>query len=324
MNEKKNLEYFRLNEYLGTYLFLNNNRIEDKFEMSYNDYSIHAFYSTSDDLSDLENEKNFINNGRRTVISISLWFLALESFINSICKITCLAKSIDFKPISKKDLGSRLTFLIDTLKYDELTIKKTGIYGRINEFKQFRNELFHDRNLQNEIEFKKTNFSSVPLKSNQVDTFQALLIYLEVALLFRYCIPGIDLMPNISIGNSQVLHFDKLDILYKNYLANYFKEILGKHNLSTDLDLSITDYTALRVSTIFIEGEIGVMGRIEQAEEFKYPINQLKTQIGQNIYHKIINDYNLPTGHTSGLNFIIDWPSFYISMKSFFPNGNWQ
>jgi len=99
MTQNKELEYFRLNEYLDTYPFLNNNRIEDKFEMSFNDYSVHAFYSTSDDLSDLENEKNFISNGKRTVISISLWFLALESFINSICKIICLVKSIDFKPI---------------------------------------------------------------------------------------------------------------------------------------------------------------------------------------------------------------------------------
>ena len=131
-------------------------------------------------------------------------------------------------------------------------------------------------------------------------------------------------MPNISIGNSHVLHFDKLDILYKKYLTRYFEEILSKHKLSTELKLEITDYTSLESSEIFTEGEIAVMERIEQAEEFKFPINQTTTQIGRDIYHKIVNDYNLPNGHTSGLNFIIDWPSFHVSMQRFSASNSWQ
>jgi|JI10StandDraft_1071094.scaffolds.fasta_scaffold52312_2 hypothetical protein len=324
MNQKKNIEHFRLNEYLGTYLFVNNGRLEDKVEMTFNDYAMHAFYSTSDDIADLENEKNFINNGRRTIISISLWFLALESYVNNICKITCLAKGKDFKALSKLDLGSRLTFLIQALEYDEIKIKQTGLYSRINEFKQFRNELFHDRNFQHELEFKKTRFSTIPFKSNQADTFQALLITLEVILLFRYCIPGIDLMPNISIGNSSILHFDKLEELYNKYLRVYFKETLSKHNLFTELNLDTDQFLLLEPSAFFIEGEIGVMERIEQADEFKHDINQATTSIGRSLYQKILSDYNLPAGHASGLNFVINWPKFYASMNKYYPGDSWE
>ena len=150
---------------------------------------------------------------------ISLWFLALESFVNSLCKVASLIKDDNFKEIAKQDLSSRLTYAIISLNYNEIEIKKSGIYNRINEFKTFRNELFHDRNIGSEVVLKKTNFSTNPILSNQVDVFQSLIIYLEVALLFRFSIPGLDLMPNISIGNSSVFHFDKLDILYNEYLV---------------------------------------------------------------------------------------------------------
>lgn len=313
MEQQKHLEDFRLNEYLVTYLMLMSDSNNPKVEMTYNDYTNHAFYGTSYDLQDLENEKNFINNGRRVLPTISLWYLSLEAYINALCKITCLTLNADPEPLLNKDIGSRLSYLMTALEYDDMAIKRTGIYNRLNDFRQFRNELFHDRNTGDQIVFKKTNFSAVPIMSNQVDIFQALLIFLEIAVLFRFCIPGIDLMPNIAMGNSQVLHFDKLDLLYAKYLRPNFEAVLAKHSLSTQLDLNTLQFQLLPQSGIFNQGEIVVIGRIEQEERFKHSINQSTTTIGRDLYNQIVKDYNLPHGHNSNLNFIIDYPEFHKS-----------
>jgi hypothetical protein len=310
MIESRYLEDFRHNEYLDIrFLILSDSR-HPKIEMTYNYYSMHGFYGTSDDLNDLENEKNFINNGKKTLSSIALWYLAFEGFINSLCKVVCHLNGKKVDPILRKEIGSRFSFLIKELQYNEMKIKKSGIYNRMNEFRQYRNELFHDRNIGEEINFSKTNFSSIPFMSNQTDTFQAILIYLEVVTLFRYVFTGLDIMPNISIGNSSILHFDKLDSLYNKYLRPYFEKVLVKHNLKTKLNLDIANFASLPPSEIVQQGEIVIIGRREQEEKFKHALNQSQTTIGLDTYTQIVKDYNLPEGHTSGENFIIDWESF--------------
>lgn len=307
---KKNIEEFRLNEFFGTYLTILSLPNQPKFEMAYNLYSINGFYSTSDDIRDLENSKKYVNNGRNVLSCISFWFLALESFTNCICKVVALKKSDNINNLVKLDITSRLTYILNSLNYDELLIKQTGLYGRINEFKMFRNELFHDRNFGNYLQFNKTKFSPNPQLSNQTDIFQSLIIYLEVLSLLRFVIPGIDLMPNISIGNSKFFHYDKLDRLYNDFLLDYFKKSLQKHDLKTELKTSISHFTSLSSSSFFSKGEVVIMERTKQEEKFDYPLNQSDTNIGQSIYQNIINEYNLPDGHTSGLNFIIDWNDF--------------
>ena len=57
VTESRNLEDFRLNEYLTPYLVLLANGPDTKVEMSYNTYAIHAFYSTTEDIKDLESQQ---------------------------------------------------------------------------------------------------------------------------------------------------------------------------------------------------------------------------------------------------------------------------
>ena len=82
MGNTKNLEDFRLNKYLAPFLAWQKYGPEKAIEMSYSIYAIHAFYSTMEDIKDLEQQDTFVNNGRRSNVSIALWFLALESFVN--------------------------------------------------------------------------------------------------------------------------------------------------------------------------------------------------------------------------------------------------
>ncbi|WP_432328200.1 hypothetical protein ACRQ5D_34450 [Mucilaginibacter sp. P25] len=282
--------------------------------MTYNGYAIHGFYSTIDDLKDLENTLNYINNGRRASVSIAQWYLALEAYINSIIKITLLLDDIDPEPIIQQEIQQRLSFLITKLGYDNFPVKKSGLYGRINEFRKFRNEIFHDRHVGKMIIFKNTHFSVIPQQCNQVDVMQAALLFIEVANLFRFSIPGLDLMPNISIGDSTKLHFDKLDILYESILRPIFQQVLAKWSLQTRLNLSISDLTSLKASATFKKGEVVIVSVVEQDKRYKVQPGMVPTNIGSTIYTKCLEGYHLPEGHYSGLNFILDWPDLYKSM----------
>ena len=230
-----------------------------------------------------------------------------------LCKVVSFIFAKDPEVPIKKDIGSRLNFLLTELQYDEMEIKKSGLYNRINEFREFRNELFHDRHVGEEISFKRTNFSSIPVLSNQVDIFQSLILVIEVMTLFRYSIKGLDLMPNISMGNSAILHFDKLDSLYLKYLRPFFEQSLKKHNLKTRLNLDINNFSSLPPNKLIHQGEIAPINRVEEQDKFKFKLDQSTTTIGRDLYHKIVQDYALPDGHVSGLNFILDWPEFHKS-----------
>lgn len=313
------LEDFRLNKYLLPHLALQKFGPEHAIEMSYNTYGIHAFYNTLDDLHDLENQSTFVNNGRRTNVSVSLWFLALESFINCLCKAICLKEDKDFtKLLAGKTVGKRLGFLLETFPVDAEIIKKSGLLSRVNEFLQFRNEIFHDRNIGDYLTFNKTNFSPVPFFSNQVDVFQAILIFLEVCCAFRYTIKHLDLMPNISIGKDSVMIYDKLDKIYNSLLKPNFEQILQKHGLKTKLNLDTTDFFKPEPysNTYFKAGEILPIFQYEQDEEFFHPLNQNKTTISIQLYNATIMATNKSLDQYNYMNFMLDWPKLYAEAES--------
>lgn len=318
MGDTKNLEDFRLNKYLAPFLALPRFGTDKAVEMSYSIYAIHAFYSTIEDVKDLEQQDTFVNNGRRSNISIALWFLALESFVNCVCKIVCLRQDQNFtKELSTKSISKRLGFLFDTFSVEGEAMRKSGLIARVNEFLQFRNEIFHDRNNGEEIHFHKTNFSSRPFFSNQVDVFQSILIFIEVSCGLRYVINGLDLMANISIGNNEVLIFDKFDNLYNTFLKPFFVQVLAKHELVTNLNLDIDHYyqPAPYSNTFFKIGEVLPVFQRQQETEFIHPLNKEKTAIGAGLYASLIVASGKPIGHNDSMNFSLDWPKMYADIQ---------
>jgi hypothetical protein len=301
------LEDYRHNDYQLLFLAVLSYSDKPQVELTYNEYSNHGFTNTMFDIRDLENQDNFINNGRRNTLSISMWFLALEAYINALCKVTAIIKQISVDEIIKKEISGRIAFLIDELGYDKIKIKKTGVFNRVSEFRRFRNEIFHDRYSGEELKFEKTLFSSIPIRSGQVDIFQSLQIFLEVTSLFRFAIPGLDLMPNIAVGNETELKFEKLDIIYSRFLAPFFQRVLNKRNLKIELELSFTLYQ-LDPSAIFKVGEIIPITKILQDE--KYNISNLpKTNLGKELYNLILNSEE----STTGMNFIKDFEDLKLS-----------
>lgn len=261
------IEDHRHNE-LGTAFLKFYNKPDHKVYMSYESHSTKAFYYTLNDITELENSKiNRIGIGHQTHSSISFWFLALESYINSILKLSCIKKNLDFLIYKNQDLGKRLSSLLTLLEIDRKHFNEFNIIGKINEFCRFRNELFHDRHFGEKIKFEVTNFSQIPFLSNQVDTFQAILIFIEIGQLLRYAIAGLDTMPSIIIRNNDVVLWEKLNICYTGILKEAFEASLSKHGLLTNLSLHLPDVTNFK-SGLFKKGEIICLLTAEQDQKY--------------------------------------------------------
>lgn len=261
------LEELRHNE-LGTSYFSLISKPDHRVFLSYQSHTNKAFYYTLNDLIELENSKLLrIGTGNETHSAISFWFLALESYLNCLLKIVCLKMDIEFSVYKNQDLRRRLSSLIDLLQLDKKIFNRSDIIGKLNEFCLFRNELFHDRYFAENVKFSKTMFSQIPVLSNQVDTFQAIQIYLEITAALRYVIPGIDSMPDVIIKNDSYALWEKLDVCYNGILKPVLIAGLKKHNISTQLPIDLPEVTNFR-STLFEKEKFGVFLRLNKSNNF--------------------------------------------------------
>jgi len=64
------IEDYRQNDYQQLILAVLSQPDKSNIELTYNEYSNHAFANTMFDIQDLENQDNFINNGRRNIVSV--------------------------------------------------------------------------------------------------------------------------------------------------------------------------------------------------------------------------------------------------------------
>lgn len=199
-----------------------------------------AFYLSMQCLEDLEHAKYAFPTGRSSTIAIGMWFICVESLINNILKIATESNlGVDFKVLKSKDLSTRLRELIKVIGIDPAKFGKAKLFAQIQEFCEFRNEMFHDRTYQRQMSFHNTMFSNSVVDINQIDVIQAFQIFLKLSIALRYSVSDLDLMPNIFIKSNNKVFFTKLDTLYKKFIIEGFAEILKKHSISSDLALDI-------------------------------------------------------------------------------------
>jgi hypothetical protein len=254
--------------------------------ITYPYYSIKAFYFSCQNLEQLEQSKSMINQGNVSLSAIGFWFLAVEAFINTLLKIACFLENKDFKEFGRKDVSSRLSSVFDLLKIDKQDFHRSGILPKLDEFKTFRNEVFHDRFFDSEVQFRKTSFSPVPYLANQIDVVQASIIALEIFQAFRFVYPGLDLMPCIFIQKNSSFGFMKYDFLFKEVILPFFSEALSKHSLNTDLITKPLE-TSLPESSIFQKGDVSIIIRAFHKEEIFHSANDVETSIGFDLFNKV-------------------------------------
>jgi hypothetical protein len=223
-----------------------------------------------------------------------MWFISIEAFINALLRIACRILNEDFDDHKKHDIGSRLRSLLSMLKVPKELFYTSGIFQRLQEFKTFRNEIFHDRTWENELTFHKTTFSSVPYLANQVDAVQGAIIALEVFHAFRHVYSGLDLMPDISVRKNDSVGYVKLDVLYKTVLRPFYAAALHKHKLTSALILDAA-LIELGPSEICASGDIAIIVKAAQDQRFNFAPDEQKTSIGADFLATVADTIKLNT-----------------------------
>jgi hypothetical protein len=254
--------------------------------VTYPDYCIKAFDLTYQSIEQLERSTALITQGNTTILAVGMWFISIEAFINALLRIACRILKEDFDDHRKHDIGKRLYSLLSMLKVPRESFDRSGIFQRLEEFKIFRNEIFHDRTWENELTFKKTTFSSVPYLSNQVDAVQGAIIALEVFHAFRRVYRGLDLMPDISVKKKGSIGFVKFDAMYKTLLRPFFAAVLNKHKLTSALILDPA-LIELGTSEISASGDVAIVVKAAQDQVFTFAPNEQETSIGADLLAKV-------------------------------------
>lgn len=172
------------------------------------------------------------------------------------------------------------------MKTDKQDFYRSGILSKLEEFKTFRNEVFHDRFFDSEVKFHKTSFSPIPYLANQVDVVQSSIIALEIFQAFRFIYSGLDLMPDIFIQKNSSFGFIKYDFLYKEVILPLFSEALSKHNLTTELVTKPIEIS-LPESSIVQKGDVNIIIKAFPKEDIVHSTNDIETNIGADLFNKV-------------------------------------
>jgi hypothetical protein len=291
---KRYLEEFRYNN-IGSSHFIVKAFPNQKVFMTYEKHAMFAFHSTMNDIANLENAFDVVSTGSQSHQAISFWYLTLESYINALLKLCCIKLNKKFESYRKKTLQGRLSSLILLLEIDIKRFNQNKIITKIDEFSLFRNELFHDRHFGEEITFKHTSFSPIPIFSCQVDVIQAFLIVLETASMLQLAIAGIDNMPTTILRNNNTVIWEQIDVAYKKIIQPYFEAVLDKHMLSTRLNLELSELERFQ-STLFQKSEIMCELTVDQEAEFEFFLNNKPTNFGSTFYNGYLDSLNQKPG----------------------------
>jgi hypothetical protein len=293
-NNMPYLEDFRYNN-IGGSNFIVNTSPDQKIFMPYEQHALSAFYYTLNDISTLENASSFVHTGNQSHPAISFWYLTLESYVNTLLKLCCIKKNKNFSDYKDKKLQARLTSVVDLLELNIKSFNQNRIIAKVNEFTQFRNELFHDRHFDTEIKFHHTAFSPIPILSCQVDVLQSLLIVLELTTMLRFAIKGLDTIPSVIIHNPEFVVWEKLNVVYQKIIQPYFEAVLKKHHLQTQLNFALREGSQFH-SKVFEKRDVLCYVTVDQETKFDYLLNENVTKMGTAFY----NDYLASLEHTPG------------------------
>jgi hypothetical protein len=264
--------------------------------LTYIQFSHLAFYYSAQQIEQLEMSTAQINQGNATQTTVGLWFMAIESYISSLLRISCLVKHMAFDDYKKKALDSRIKVLFDLLKIDKIPFY-SGPFQKLEEFKRYRNELFHDRTNDTALAFDKTSFGGNPFFANQVDVMQAAVVAMQIFHSFRYVIPRLDLMPQVMVTKGDSFFYEKADVLFSQVLSPYFQKSLSKHSLTSDVDLNINS-PCLSESPIFSEFPIEVLVKAVPDEKYHATPSQENTRFGEELFGLIRDNITFDTKTT--------------------------
>ena len=234
---------------------------EEIVKITYPDYVNRAFDFTIQSIEQIEKSEDKVRSGNIDISAISLWFLSIESYINSILKITCVANKVDFRNHAGKTMEGRISTTLEILGKDKRAFYRSGIFAKLKDYMTFRNEIFHDRTYLKPLQFRNTSFCSIPYMANIVDSMQSAIIAFEIFYAFQHVIPKVDLMPDIFVQKDDSFGFLKYSLVYNEFLSPYFVSVLKKHNLTSGLKLNPIEH---RITESVFFDNIRIIGLIKK------------------------------------------------------------
>ena len=276
-------------------LYMKNKDTEHFVPMNYPDYVNIAYNYTLQDLVDFENLESISLLGKNSVISSCFWFLSIEAFVNSVLKTLCIDNNKNFSTYKTKTLNSRIKQINAFINFPHEEYCKCGLQSKLDEFENFRNEIFHDRTFESELKISKTLLSRNPCLPNFISELQAMCIAMEVFSFYRYVFENIDLIPNILVKKGKSFFFDKFDNIYRIIVVPSLKKILKKHNLETKLTLG----TAFSyISKVYTSKNYSIMPLIKALpnENEKIELSSEKTNFVQDLFETYLNSKIMTEG----------------------------
>lgn len=256
----------------------------------FNDHAIHAYSFTAQCILELEDSKESINNGISCYPAISMWYLALSSFVGTFLKVICLKKGIDYQQLFLLPLADQYKAILQFLEIDIELQNEKILLEKIQDYEKLYYNLRYDFFENEALNYKQANFSKLPTFVNQVDVFQSLLISLEVFECLRFVIAGLDLMPNISlIGKNKQIIYEKLGVLRDKVLSPGLKDILSKYKIKTKLELS-AKFHHYPVSKLFEINQILAIFKYQEDEKYKISLSS-STNILSNFHTNLMRKF---------------------------------
>lgn len=275
-------------------LYCFNGKERHYIPMNFHEYARIACNSTFSDIQNLENIKNISLLGRQSVEASIFWFLTIESFVNTILKYLCFDNLENPQNYITKGLNVRINKINELLGYNHKSFSKIFQKSRLDEFEEFRNDLVHDRLIDNEKSFKKTFFSPTPYLPNFISEIQALILAIDFFNFYRNCIKGIDFMPDLPVGITPNFFFEKLYYIYEKLFKPSIQFSFNKHNIQTKLSLDCLNVTC---DIVYEPKQFVPRPCIKALPDSKFEItfNEEKTSYFQDLYLSIIKD-RAPSG----------------------------
>lgn len=237
-DNKLTLDIFRKNDlkYHVCQIIYTNHSIIIPF--TYNDYYEISLKFFLNELSRFENTKNIpIAYSPIILQTFTNFFACFEQFISTLYiiiyyyifsdKILNEKKAIK---IFRQDYNTLISEIFKLASCNKQEFYHTGIVNKIKELEDARNYILHGN--FGHIKISKTKLPEAPLTMNYEDIMEEINIIINFINFFRYIIPKIDLMPQISIPLEGTVLYKSLDDYFYNVLCPYINLILNKHKLN--------------------------------------------------------------------------------------------
>lgn len=179
--------------------------------------------------------------GREVFGAITLWYIALEHYIQLIYQFSQDNKHPNVEEESDErppPMDKQFKRIYNNFFNCSIDSNPTGasIAPCLTDFRKYRNNLLHGvhDSTNNNSKYAVMKFSTPIEYTNELDLMKCIKVSVDAMVFYSNIIQGLDILPQVQVG----VDHKRIDELYNNLLLPCFTEILDKINLDTRFNLN--------------------------------------------------------------------------------------